>query len=333
MPGGGTTEPRYEPERISVEKISERRDEPMRMQNSGLSVPPRAPGSAPPTPESAPPPVPEPSTSAIRASGPDGVTANRYRLRRAADSDAPALTKIYDASVSRCHIYLARDEAYWIYLIRDAGHPVWIAEDRANGNKPVGFLVYDRPEKSTIRIIESCGFGFMESLSIMRMLKKDFQGAFHIGGPPWGAMSGLSRSFGGIPSQPEQWLLRITDVPALLTKIAPALEKRLAASDCAGVTAEITVNMYKTAYRLAFAEGKLKSVEDVGFRDYSMGADGGDLCIPRDAFVRLVFGFRRLDRLMDAWPDIVIGQSIRYLIDTLFPEVSAYIHTPYHYLK
>ena len=110
------------------------------------------------------------------------------------------------------------------------------------------------------------------------------------------------------------------------------MEKRLELSGCAGISFEITINLYKNAFRLVFSKGKLAVSENLGFRDYSMGADGGDLCIPQDAFVRLVFGFSPLERLIDAWPDIVIKPSKRYLIDILFPRVSAYINTPYHYM-
>ena len=60
-----------------------------------------------------------------------------------------------------------------------------------------------------------------------------------------------------------------------------------------------------------------------------MGADGGDLCIPPDAFVRLVFGYRSLDELFDAWPDITIKVESRRLVEVLFPRLDAYFHATY----
>jgi hypothetical protein len=61
-----------------------------------------------------------------------------------------------------------------------------------------------------------------------------------------------------------------------------------------------------------------------------MGADGGDIQIPPEAFVRLVTGFRGLDDLSDAWPDILVKPPARPLVEVLFPRLAAYIYTPYH---
>ena len=76
---------------------------------------------------------------------------------------------------------------------------------------------------------------------------------------------------------------------------------------------------------------KLRNVASAGFVDASMGADGGDLCIPPDAFVCLVFGYRSLDELADAWPDIVVKPQSRYLLQALFPKRQAYFWMPYLY--
>jgi hypothetical protein len=63
-----------------------------------------------------------------------------------------------------------------------------------------------------------------------------------------------------------------------------------------------------------------------------MGADPGDLLIPPDAFVRLVMGYRRLDDLFDAWPDILVKPEMQGLIEALFPPLSSFLCTPYHFL-
>jgi hypothetical protein len=128
-----------------------------------------------------------------------------------------------------------------------------------------------------------------------------------------------------------QWLFHIPSPAGLLTRIAPVLERRLAASDCEGLTKDLIINLFRQAYRLCFDAGKLVKVESLGFVDSSMGADGGDLCIPPDAFTRLVFGYRTLDELVDAWPDIVMKAESRRLVDVLFPKMASYFHTTYGY--
>lgn len=71
------------------------------------------------------------------------------------------------------------------------------------------------------------------------------------------------------------------------------------------------------------------AVAALGFVDASMGADGGDLCIPPEAFMRLLLGYRTLEQLRDSWPDIMIKAETRYLIEALFPGLSAHVLMPY----
>jgi len=56
------------------------------------------------------------------------------------------------------------------------------------------------------------------------------------------------------------------------------------------------------------------------------------LCIPPEAFLRLVTGYRGLEELRDAWPDIILHPEVAPLIEVLFPRLKSYLYTPYHYL-
>ena len=140
------------------------------------------------------------------------------------------------------------------------------------------------------------------------------------------------RSLGSQQLPGSQWLLRIPDLAHFLTKIAPVLESRLAASPWRGLTAELIVNTYREAHRLRFADGRLVGIDALGFVDASMGADGGHLCLPPDALLRLLFGYRGLDELFDAWPDLVVKPETRHLFETLWPRLDSYLYTPYHYI-
>jgi len=115
----------------------------------------------------------------------------------------------------------------------------------------------------------------------------------------------------------------------LLAKIGPALNRRLAAAGYAGLTTELLINLYREAYRVRIEAGCVAEVTSAGFVDASMGADGGDLCIPPDAFVRLILGYRTLDELHDAWPDIEVKAEKRALFDILFPKMDTCISMPY----
>lgn len=72
------------------------------------------------------------------------------------------------------------------------------------------------------------------------------------------------------------------------------------------LTADLILDSFRSALQLRFESAKQAAVEDAGFVDASMGADGGDLCIPPDPFPRLLFGYRSLEEIPDARPDLSV---------------------------
>jgi hypothetical protein len=150
-----------------------------------------------------------------------------------------------------------------------------------------------------------------------------------VGGPASDTLSQAARSLGSARSIESQWLVRIPDVAVLLTKLAPVFNARLEKAGYHAFNDQLTINLYRHAYRLSFADTHLSGVDDLEFVDYSMGADGGDLCIPPDAFTRLLTGYRSLEQLRDAWPDIVLKSQAQQLVDVLFPTITGYLYTPY----
>ena len=169
------------------------------------------------------------------------------------------------------------------------------------------------------------------ALAVLRLLKARTGGEIRVSWPRNGTLARLAHTMGSAPVVDGQWLFHITDPASFLTKISPVLERRLAVSDCHDLTKDLIINLFRQAYQLCFQSGKLVRVDALGFVDSSMGADGGDLCIPPDAFVRLVLGYRGLDELVDAWPDIVMKVESRYLVDVLFPKVDSYFYATYAY--
>lgn len=261
---------------------------------------------------------------------PDSGEEETLALEPATLQDIAALAGLYSATVGQ-DMHMVRDEADWCYLIRDARHPVWMVRDRRRG--PCGYLFYRRQAGGSLCVMESGIPNPKTGLAVLRLLKKQVTGTLEIMGHEDDTLLRLARDLGCVENRREQWLLRITDIPVFLKRIGPVLEKRLAASAFGGVTEDLVINLYRRAYRLCFISGRLAGVRDLGFKDSSMGADGGDVCIPLDAFVRLLFGFRRLEQLVDAWPDIAVKPESRCLLETIFPEIQSYVNTPYHYLE
>jgi predicted N-acetyltransferase YhbS len=253
------------------------------------------------------------------------------RLRPATVDDAPVLTQLYQDGMAALQIQTLRSSDYWRFLLQWVGYPVRLVED-AHGGRVIGYIcTLPMGNKQGIMVIESGIASYEVGLAVLRQLKMETAGEIQLGWPQTSTLVQIGRSLGSLPLPTDQWLLRISDVAHFLCKIGPVLERRLAASDCAGLTADLCLNLFRQAFVLRFEAGKLTAVDSIGFVDASMGADGGDLCIPPEAFVRLVLGYRGLDELRDAWPDIVVKAGSCHVPQVLFPKMASYFWMPYLY--
>jgi hypothetical protein len=254
-----------------------------------------------------------------------------YRLRPATLNDIPVLTGLYTANLAALHLSTLRDGDYWRYLLGAAHYPVRMVEERDAG-RVVGYIcTLPSDHGRGVRIVESSLAEAAVGLDILQQLRMEASGELWLGWPSTNLLVQLGRSLGSMPTPSDQWLVRITDVVAFLTKVGPVLEHRLAMADGGDLATRLRINLFRQAYELEFVAGKLRQVAAIGFVDASMGADGGDLCIPPHAFVRLVLGYRNLAELADAWPDIVVKRECRYLIEALFPQRTGYLWMPYLY--
>lgn len=254
----------------------------------------------------------------------------RYALRPATVADIPRLVELYAQSNANLQLATLRDADYWRFLLAAEQYPVQIVEDQDQA--AVGYLCcLAQPGGRSVKIIESSLATPEMALAVLAQVKTVTTQEIQLGWPENSTLVQLGRTLGSTPSPADQWLIRLPDVAAFLTRIGPVLARRLAASVYAGTTMTLSLNLFRHAYQLQFVAGKLQQVANIGFVDASMGADGGDLCIPPDAFVRLLFGYRTLDELSDAWPDIVVKPASRHLVEVLFPKLHGYFWMPYLY--
>ena len=255
-------------------------------------------------------------------------TPSAYTLRGAAIDDIPELARLYDTEAAKLRVCVLRDTDFWQYLMLHAGHRLRVVED-GGGHVCGYFSVADMTDRPGTRVLEAGAEGAEPAMAILRSLCSEQTGEIRINWPHTSTLVRVARGLGSVPGTAYQWLMRIPDPRGLLSKLRPVFERRVAGSVHAGVSAELVLNLFKQAYGLQFVDGALAQVTEVGFVDASMHADGGDLCLPRDAFVRLLMGYRGLDALRDAWPDIVVRRERRALFDALFPKFEAYLWTPY----
>jgi hypothetical protein len=125
------------------------------------------------------------------------------------------------------------------------------------------------------------------------------------------------------------WYVRVPDVAAFVGIVAPALERRLAASTCAGHTGALTLSFFTDGVRLVLERGKLATEAwrpDVTVRGLEFGRPSSDprrplAMFPDLTFLQLLFGFRALEELEATFPDCVVRtQEARALLNALFPK-------------
>jgi hypothetical protein len=114
---------------------------------------------------------------------------------------------------------------------------------------------------------------------------------------------------------PYAWYLRVADLPAFLRHITPTLESRLRASAEAGYTGELTLDFYRGGLRLVFDRGTLTTIEDWRRPVWGEGNAG----FPPLVFLQLLFGYRGLDELRRAYPDVWAKGDATALLNALFP--------------
>ena len=256
---------------------------------------------------------------------------SRYMIRKAVLEDAEVLAGLYQRSRASLQIYDTRDLNYWKFLLKRMKYPARLIIDTITGEAVGYFCVEKLEEKEGIKVFESAIFSFDAGMFVFRHLKLEYGNEIQLGWPETGELVKLGRSLGSAPMAVYQWLLRVPDIVGLISKISPVLERRIERSVFKDMTRDFCVNLYKRAFTLRFRHGKLEKVEKSNFVNSSLGAEGGDINIPPDAFLRLVFGYRRLDQLIDAWPDITVKPESRLLVDVLFPFMTSYFILPWQY--
>jgi N-acetylglutamate synthase-like GNAT family acetyltransferase len=121
---------------------------------------------------------------------------------------------------------------------------------------------------------------------------------------------------------PYAWYVRVPDVPRFLRHIATVLEKRLAESPLGRYNGELHITLYRGGLHLVFKDGGLKLVERWSSPSYGRNEDAG---FPPLVFLQLLFGYRSLDDLRFAFPDVWVKDEAELLLKTLFPKKPSWV--------
>jgi hypothetical protein len=256
---------------------------------------------------------------------------SKFTLRKPSLSDVHQLAELYDRAMSSLQLYDVRSLEYWRFLLQRMKFPVQIVEKRGDGKCIGYFCLQDLEDKAGIQVFEHTIFSRDAAMFVLQKLKAEYKGEIQLGWPVSFPLVSLGRSLGSRPLPLYQWYVRIPSVVDLLKKICPVLEGRLARSHLTNYTAKVRLNLYREAFLIHFKRGKIVDMKSIGFLDSSVGLEGGDVNLPPDVFVRLVLGYRELDDMVDAWPDINVKPAFRPLLKVLFTRMDSYLHMPWQY--
>jgi GNAT superfamily N-acetyltransferase len=251
-----------------------------------------------------------------------------FRVREASLEDIPVLDELYGHLAASLDICLTRSESHWQYLLNSAKFHVYMVE-KGSGREAVGYYM-QITNKKKVHILENSITDFPAAVAVLRRFKNDYE-EVQINWPKSTLLAQLAASLGGTLNRETQWLFRIPDLPSLVEKLASVFNQRLQDSDFRSWSGDFVLNLFRRGYKFCIRKGILDGVKDVGFVDTLMGAEGGDLNIHPDAFLRLLLGQNDLDQLYEFWPDLFFKAERRALIDVLFLRMKAYLYTPYHY--
>jgi GNAT superfamily N-acetyltransferase len=115
---------------------------------------------------------------------------------------------------------------------------------------------------------------------------------------------------------PYAWYVRVANLPKFIRHIAPALEQRLANSPLGKYSGELKLDFYRGGLRFAFEHGRLTSVENWRRSTWESNEDAA---FPPLVFLQLLFGYRGLDDLRYAFPDVRVKDESELALNALFP--------------
>jgi hypothetical protein len=259
---------------------------------------------------------------------PDGS----FALRLAQRGDLPALTRLYDEAAPDLAIHAVRDKATWRYLLAhtdgtEMERDTWVVQG-ADGQIAGYMCVPKHHFGEELVASEVSRLGFDAALAALDHLKKlaierDKPGV-RLNLPASCTLMQLARSLGAHDLGTYAWQIHVPDFAALLRALAPVFERRIEQSPFAGLTRDVQLSLYGEALVLRFVEGKLTEVTNG-----DTTGDGAILRLPPLQFIPLVLGYRTVEELRAAYPDVSATPAGRLLVDTLFPKAESFIYTIY----
>lgn len=276
--------------------------------------------------------------------------AEPYRLREATPEDLPMVLALYERERARTYhgapmlVSIRIDERYWRFTLDGFGPEsaeAWRTQLILNGEGRTLGYVLTGPRRWD-KAIPVFGLSVEPGISlvavlpaVLRALELQAPGLItskpdapppdtirFVLGRTHPVYDVLGEALAPRYDPPYAWYVRVPDLPAFIRHIAPALERRLAASVAAGHSGELRLNFYRGGLRLLFEDGRLAAAEDWRAPIWSSNPQGG---FPPLVFLQLLFGHRSLAELRHAFPDVWASDEATPLLEALFPPQPSWV--------
>ncbi|MCL4486990.1 MAG: GNAT family N-acetyltransferase [Chloroflexi bacterium] len=262
----------------------------------------------------------------------------RYHLRPMTVDDLAFVQPLYQQGAARSLVACVRPDWYWhailggyspesfeVRLLRvietEVGRPVgYVAGIREMGYRafPIGEL--EVVNGQSLRAVMPSVLPGLKEMAEMEAAaqRNEVNALFFMLGREHPVFDAIPEYFART-RPPYGWYLRVPDLVALLRRIIPVLEERLAKTALAGHSGEIKIDEYVRGTRIIFDRGKISAVEPWE----KVGSTEGNAGFPPFTFLQLVFGFRSLAELRASFPDVWASDEAAVLLDVLFPRRSS----------
>ena len=275
------------------------------------------------------------------------TTPEPYSLRVATPEDIPELIELYNRQRSESMVWNILSERFWRYQIKEeidpsvSGKQICVRMIVDNTGKIQGYLMLaTRRWDNSLRVFAlniAAGISWQEVVpSLLRALqtygmqiptvRSDVPPLHEISfflGSEHPVYEALGETLAPYYEPPYAWYVRVPNVLAFMRHIAPILEKRLANSAAAFYTGEFTLDFFRGGMHMVFDKGKISLIEPWHAPVYKNTADAS---CPALVFLQLLFGYRSLNELRYAFPEVRVENSkAELLLNALFPKKYSWV--------
>ena len=257
------------------------------------------------------------------------------RLRPARETDLAWIAGLHERGTRRYLLSCVRGEAVWRYDLlgrsTDASNFYRVCVIEAEDGAGLGVLVHQTSATAEAIIYEvdedsfdrtnSAVFRHLRAVADAHSESGERQDVAMILGsshPAYAAAGEL------LPREvkPYAWYLRVPDLPAFLSHVAPVIEARLARSEFAGFSGSLRLNFIGSGLHLSLDHGRLAAIESwmPPQHDNRLAPRERDAMFPGLTVLQLLCGFRSVEDLEYAFPDCLMSSDkTRRLLNAMFP--------------